>query len=424
MRILVLSNFYPPSRSWGYTQLCHEVARQLAERGHTLTVLTSNHPATGNAVETIPVFRLLHLESDPLYYAPVSFFTRRRKRQKENRLALLQTVAQFRPDVIFVWGMWNMPREVAALAEGLDGVKVVYYVSDHWPVLDTPHDVYWRLPAQRWYLKPVKAAANRLALGLLAMDGKPPAPKFEHAICVSKTLRESLVEKGAPLQDAAVIYNGIDVTAFSGGARANGQSPAECLRLLYAGRLSFDKGVHTAVAALARLVHDEGINNVSLAVAGDGPPDYLQRLRQLVARHNLGRHVTFHGLIAREDMPELLNRCDVLVFPSIAVEALPRMPQEAMACGLVVVGTTTGGTCELLLDGENGLTFPPEDDQVLAAQLTRLALDPELRRRLAEAGRRTVLEKFTVDRMVDEIEHYLEKVEGYQVEGCQVEPST
>jgi glycosyltransferase involved in cell wall biosynthesis len=413
MRILIVSNFYPPSRSWGYTQLCHEVSQQLVERGHTLAVLTSNYPVAGKLANPVPVFRLLHLESDPLYYRPASFFTSRRKLQKQNRLALLEVAAQFRPDVVFIWGMWNMSADVAAVAEGLDGVKVVYYVSDHWPALDTPHDVYWRLPARRWYLKPVKAVANRLALGLLARDGKPPALKFEHAICVSETLRQSLVEKGTPLQDATVIYNGIDVAAFSHSERPrNGHSQDETLRLLYAGRLSFDKGVHTAVAALARLVHDEGIENVSLAIAGDGPPDYLQRLHQLVARHNLGEHVTFHGLVARAHMPQLLNHCDVLIFPSIAVEALPRMPQEAMACGLVVVGTTTGGTKELLLDGENGLTFPPEDDEALAAQLLRLAVDPELRRRLAQNGRRTVLEKFTVDRMVDEIESYLQKQSG------------
>jgi glycosyltransferase involved in cell wall biosynthesis len=373
-----------------------------------MTVLTSNYPGTGNSDEMIPVYRHLHLESDPLYYQPVSFFTRRRQMQKQNRLALLQITGQFRPDVIFIWGMWNMSREVAAVAERLDGVKVVYYVSDHWPVLDTPHDVYWRLPAHRWYLKPVKAVVNRLALGLLAMDSKPPALKFEHAICVSKTLRDNLVEKGVPVRQAAVIYNGIDVNAF---VNRNGHEirpqPNGCLRLLYAGRLSHDKGVHTAVAALARLVHGEGLKDVRLAIAGDGPPDYVGLLHRLVAQHNLDDYVTFHGLIAREQMPELLSHCDVLVFPSIALEALPRMPQEAMACGLVVVGTTTGGTKELLLEDENGLTFPPEDDALLSHQLLRLARNPGLRRRLARAGRQTVRQNFTLGRMVDEIEKYL-----------------
>jgi glycogen synthase len=411
MRILVLSNFYPPSRSWGYTQLCHEVCRKLAERGHSLAVLTSNCPATGQDENGIPVFRRLHLESDPLHYRPLSLLTRP-WRQEQNRRALLETVRKFRPDVVFVWGLWNMSRDVAAAAEALPAVKVVYYVSDHWPVHATPHDVYWRLPGRRWYLKPAKAVANRLALALLEWQGGEAPLKFERAICVSKTLRQSLVEKGAPLERAAVIYNGIDVAVFSRHKPgANGREPDECLRLLYAGRLSHDKGVHTAVAALARLVH-QGHEKVSLALAGDGAPGYVASLKDLVSRHRLDSHVTFHGLVDRERMPALLSHCDVLVFPSIAAEALPRMPQEAMACGLVVVGTTTGGTRELLLDGETGLTFPAEDDETLSNQLLRLAREPELRRRLAQAGRQTILEKFTMDRMVDEIESYLQEVVG------------
>jgi glycogen synthase len=407
MRILIVSNFYPPSRSWGYTQLCHEVSEQLAARGHTLRVLTSNYPVTGKLVETIPVYRSLHLESDPLNYEPVSFFTSRRKRVKENIRTLKQAVAAFRPEIIFIWGMWNMSRHVAATAERLEGVKVVYYVSDHWPVQEPAHDVYWRLPARRWYMKPVKATANRLARGLLALDGSPPALKFENAICVSQTLRDSLVAKGAPLQNATVIYNGIDTTAFSAEQRRNGQGKEDGLRLLYAGRVSYDKGVHTAILALARIVEAEGGSNVHLSIAGNGAPDYTLHLQRLVEEHELGNSVRFHGLVSREAMPGLLNRCDVLIFPSIALEALPRMPQEAMACGLVVVGTTTGGTRELLLEGETGLTFPPEDEQALAAQLLRLAQDPALRKQLACKGHQLVQEKFTLSRMVDEIEAYL-----------------
>jgi glycosyltransferase involved in cell wall biosynthesis len=83
------------------------------------------------------------------------------------------------------------------------------------------------------------------------------------------------------------------------------------------------------------------------------------------------------------------------------------MTQEAMASGLVVVGTTTGGTLEILRDGETGLTFAPEDADGLAKQVARLITDPDLRCRLAQAGRQTVLENFTLDKMVKEIEAYL-----------------
>ncbi|HEY9709366.1 MAG TPA: glycosyltransferase, partial [Oculatellaceae cyanobacterium] len=86
---------------------------------------------------------------------------------------------------------------------------------------------------------------------------------------------------------------------------------------------------------------------------------------------------------------------------------LARITHEAMASGLVVVGTTTGGTKEILRDGETGLTFAPEDADGLAEQVTRLSRDLDLCSRLAQAGRRAVLENFTLDKMVKEIEIYL-----------------
>jgi spore coat protein SA len=109
-------------------------------------------------------------------------------------------------------------------------------------------------------------------------------------------------------------------------------------------------------------------------------------------------------------MPSILQQFDVLIFPSIYEEPLARVLQEAMVSGLVVVGTTTGGTTEILTDGKTGLTFAPGDADALAAQVTRLVTDPDLCRRLAKAGRQVVLEYFNLDRMVDEIEDALQEV--------------
>ena len=75
-----------------------------------------------------------------------------------------------------------------------------------------------------------------------------------------------------------------------------------------------------------------------------------------------------------------------------------------MAAGLVVIGTTTGGTGEILVEGETGLTFPAGDAEQLAAQIRRLVDDPVLCRRLGDSGCRTVREYYTLGRMVDELE--------------------
>ncbi len=412
MRVLILSNFYPPSRSWGYTQLCEEVSERLQERGHTVAVLTSNYGRKAISGTEENVYRLLHLESDPFFYSPFSFFVRRPFYQRHNKTALLEVVENFQPDLIFIWGMWNMSRRLPAVAEALGSPKVVYYLADHWPALPTPHEEYWRLPTRRRYLRPFKKLFAALAGVGLWLEGKTPQLQFPHALSVSKALRESLVEKGVAVQNATVVYNGIDIKDFFAKEQGDGDGRLSDtpLRLVYAGRLTFDKGVHTVIEAMIKLMEEGQIENVRLTVVGEGLPEYEASLRRLVEQHRLEPYVEFRGRVNREEMPQLLRQFDALIFPSISAEALPRMPQEAMACGLAVIGTTTGGSRELIIEGKTGLTFPPGNAEVLASQIAQLATDAERRARLTQAGRDYVLQHFTIERMVSEIEAYLQAV--------------
>jgi len=81
---------------------------------------------------------------------------------------------------------------------------------------------------------------------------------------------------------------------------------------------------------------------------------------------------------------------------------------EAMAAGLAVIGTAVGGQGEMLQDGLNALIFAPEDPLALAEAILQIRRDPALRARLARAGRQMVLERFTLDRMVNEMETWLQ----------------
>jgi glycogen synthase len=260
------------------------------------------------------------------------------------------------------------------------------------------------LPTQRWFLRLPKRALSKVAMKLIAEEGQPDL-KLEQVICVSARVRDLLVEAGLPIQHARIIHGGTDVERFlSVRKRDYCCGP---LKLLYAGQLVQHKGVHTAIEAMARLVNARGIDQINLTLVGAGHPDYEAFLRDLVDAERLNSYVTFHGPVSKDEVPAIFQQFDVLVFPSIYEEPLARITQEAMASGLVVVGTTTGGTQEILRDGETGLTFAPEDADGLADQVARLITDPDLGCRLAHAGRQTVLENFTLDRMVNEIEAYL-----------------
>ncbi|HJS83384.1 MAG TPA: glycosyltransferase family 4 protein, partial [Nitrososphaera sp.] len=314
------------------------------------------------------------------------------------------TVKDFAPDLIFVWGMWALSKALPALAEQLFPGRVVYYLSDYWPSALDMHTTYWQSPARRWPMQVTKQVLSKVAMSMLAKEGQPEL-KLEKVICVSARVRELLVEAGLPIQHARIIHGGTDIERFLDVRKRDYHSGH--LKLLYAGQLVRHKGVHTAIEAMARLVNQQGICQITLTLVGSGHPDYEAFLRDLIARERLQDFVTFHKLVSKEEMPALLQQFDVLVFPSIYEEPLARMTQEAMASGLVVVGTTTGGTREILRESETGLTFAPEDADGLAEQVTRLFNDPDLCCRLAQSGRQTVLENFTLDKMVKEIEVFL-----------------
>jgi glycogen synthase len=404
MRILFLSNFFPPARPGGYTQWCHEVAERLAERGHTIGVLTSRHERAKAPAGEQNIYRLLHLEGDLAYYEPLHFFTRWKKQFRENLVFLEHTVGEFAPDLIFVWGMWALSKALPALAEQLLPGRVVYYLSDYWPSAVDMHTTYWQSPTRSWPMQVPKRVLSKVAMSMLAKEAQPDL-KLEQVICVSARVRDLLVEAGLPIQHARIIYGGTDIERFLGVRKRDYVSGH--LKLLYAGQLVRHKGVHTAIETMAKLVNERRINQISLTLVGSGHPDYEAFLRDLVERERLHDFVTFHKPVSKDKMPAILQQFDVLIFPSIYEEPFARITQEAMASGLVVVGTTTGGTKEILRDGETGFTFASEDANGLAEQIIRLISDPDLCCRLARAGRQTVLENFTLDKMVKEIEAYL-----------------
>ena len=404
MRILFISNFFPPARPGGYTQWCHEVAERLAERGHTIGVLTSSYEMAKAPANERNIYRLLHLEGDLDYYEPLHFFTQWKKQHLENLAFLEHTVKDFAPDLIFVWGMWALSKSLPALAEQLLPGRVVYYLSDYWPSALDMHTTYWQSPAQGWPMQLPKRVLSKVAMSMLAKEGQPDL-KLEQVICVSARVRDLLVEAGLPIEHARIIHGGTDIERFQ-DTRKREHLPGH-LKLLYAGQLVRHKGVHTAIEAMATLVNKRRISQITLTLVGSGHPDYEAFLRNLIERERLQDFVTFHKPVSKDKMPAVLQQFDVLIFPSIYEEPLARITQEAMVSGLVVIGTTTGGTKEILRDGETGFTFAPEDSDGLAEQITRLIVDPGLCCRLAQAGRQTVLENFTLDKMVKEIEAYL-----------------
>jgi glycogen synthase len=411
MRILFLTNFYPPHVLGGQEYSCRQIVNGLRQRGHETAVLTSMHGVRNKPVVADGVYRWLYLEMDFTPWRNALLFMHRKGRERHNLHAFKRLLSQFEPDVVFVWGMWNLSHSLPALAESHCPGKVVYRFAEYWPTLPPQHELYWLAPGRRWYSRFPKWLARQVALPLLAADDDRPPLRFEHVICVSEATRRVLGQAGLPVANARVIHTGLDVHKYTNGSRRNdGSDNGKQLKLLYAGRLAPQKGVETAIKAVAELIFERGVPGLTLDVAGDGNGDYVERLRSLATEAGLDRHVSFLGRVPAEEMPRLMHQADVLLVPSRWPEPFARVVLEGMVCGLVVVATPLGGTSEIIVDGENGLLFAAGDSKELAQKVAALHLDPAFRNRLAQAGRHTVEKKFTRPLMLNKVENYLQEI--------------
>jgi glycosyltransferase involved in cell wall biosynthesis len=210
-------------------------------------------------------------------------------------------------------------------------------------------------------------------------------------VAVSDATRAALLRQGYPAGRVVTVHNGIEPA-----------EPADPVRLtegptvLAVARLAEVKGQRVLLAALTELDAD------AVLVGGDLERDggYEAELRAEAGRSGVSERVVFAG--QRDDVPGLIAGCDVLCLPS-SVEGLPLVVLEAMAQSRPVVATAVGGTPELVLDGETGLLVPPGDAGALARALGTVLRDPELARRLGEAGRRRVLASFSLSAMTDRV---------------------
>jgi glycosyltransferase involved in cell wall biosynthesis len=409
MRLLFLSNFYPPVSRGGYEQWCQEVAEGLRARGHQVVVLTSRHGQDRlEKPDPAWVRRELHLEMEfASLRNGLQFFTSRKSRENENLLRLRRLVESFEPDVVFIWGMWNLPRSLAALAENLKPGRVAYYIGDYWPTLPSQFEDYWQVPPRNWATGIPKSFLRPVAQRILAGE-EQPALRYEHVIFPTAFMRDGLKRKGLSAQKTKIIYGAIDTSLYQ---RRNGSSDVqqnEALSLLSISRLTPDKGVHTAIEALSYLRHQRDLSRLKLTIVGSGEPEYEAYLRHLARQENVESMVTFLGAQPKEAIPGLYQQADIFLFTSIWPEPFGRVLVEAMASGVTVVGTATGGAAEITVENENALLFAPGDAIGLAEQIVRLVESPSLRQRLTTAGRHAALAKFDLQRMTTEIEAYLQ----------------
>ena len=265
----------------------------------------------------------------------------------------------------------------AMLSRGLMGKR---------PVLLTEHGRHVPdLPSRK------RSLVNRLLLR-----------KQDRLIGCGGAVRQALIDnEGLPAERVDVIYNGVDLNAFSQATadartrirREFGFSEDDFV-VVQVARLHELKDHQTALDTIA--VARRTVPAVRLLIVGEG--DERPTIEAGIRQKNLEHHVRLAG--GRGDVADLLAAADAFLMSSIS-EGIPLTIIEAMAAELPVVSTAVGGIPEMITSERNGFLAPARQPAELARCLVSLAQSPSLRKKIGTAGRRTAEEQFSLTGMLN-----------------------
>jgi len=415
LRVLIVTDQYEPMVG-GVPTVTRELARGLAERGHTVELLAPSSTgrsataggrgASGRGAGAAPGGRLTVARRGSVRWPWY----------EDQRLGLLsrasagELIGGFAPDVVHV----HSPLTLGAAARSAARRRRV-------PVVYTNH----YLPAN---VHPTADRADRaVARRRPAAPGDPAVGSTTPATRVASATRATAAAVGgaagalfdvgfygylttfanrcdrvtAPTATALlllrdhglrapsqVVSNGVDLDVYSPGAaddslRSRYALPAGRPLVLSVGRLSPEKRADVLIEALAA----QDVADTVLALAGSGPDE--GRLRELAARRGVAARVRFLGFVPGTDLPGLYRLADVFAIASEA-ELQSLVTMEAMASGLPVVAVNAGALGELVHAGENGFLARPGRAADVAGSLDLLCRDRELRARMAKSGLRII----------------------------------
>jgi glycogen synthase len=365
MKIALVSEIYPP-RAGGAGWSTRALALGLRSAGHEVRVITTS--AGPEDPDGLCVGRL-HIGGRKRLALPRAFARAVRALDSDAIIHAQHSLAA-----------------LGSLAADRDK-RVVVTVRDHWPVcfwstrlsrgqpcpacgwgpmtrcltgrLRLPAPASWAMiPYMRWDLRAKHAALQRAGA----------------VIAVSEAIATEVRSAGRGAVD--VVPNIVDPREIEAAGRVPTVFPLPERFLLYIGKLAANKGAHLLVPAVA-----EARTGLPLVVLGEGPLARAMKHDALAADVPL----IMRGWVHRQDVLSVLARATALVFPSLWAEPLSRVLLEALALGTPIAAVATGGTKEIVTDGENGLLA--EDAHGLAAAVARLAHDQGLRQQLSEGAR-------------------------------------
>ncbi|TCD58119.1 glycosyltransferase family 4 protein [Synechococcus sp. BS55D] len=386
MRMLLITNLYPPQELGGYGRCMADFCWGLMRRGHQVQVLCNDASYLGAAAEIgpsgEPVARQLLLRGD--FCNGVHLI---------RDAAQLQCIEKANREVIHQWlenGRWD-----GILLGNLDllGVELLHWILEKGsPVLHHVGFVHPPYP----------------------IDHQPRTSRYV-LLAASAAVRSNLCKEGINAAEAPIIYPGARTDRFGPGTtdRLLPETPCQRankpLHLCFAGLLMESKGPHTLLEAIV-LLHQKGYPIRASLAGGHFQKSYVEAMQVYCADNNIDHFITFHKQLSRDQLARFFRLHHAAVFPSIHPEAFGIVAVEAMASGLALLSSAVGGAAEVFEHNTSGLGFEAGNPNSLAAQIERLFKEPGLLRMLQENGMERARNRLDVGRSARQIEAIISQI--------------
>ncbi len=413
VRILLLSNLYPPYVEGGAEILAGDVAAGLERLGHEVIVLTSSY-GLSRPEQDGQIWRTLQ-PAPPVYFdqqrsfwsqlnQPINYY--RRYHNAVNARKLREVVAATSPDILYIWEITGIG--VNSLLKVLPELKIpiIFHLGSYWLLYARSPETEQSRLRNRWLKQ--------------RLIGTVPELTWTTLIAVSATVKQEYMRAGFDPKRIEVIYNGIDPRFLTLPRSASNEE--EAFQLLFVGRIRVEKGILVILKALDLLMYElkTSINLPPLRfhIFGDGDETYMSELQAFLREKGLEEMVTFHGKVPQDELIQYYDRSQIMLVPSLWQEPFGLVVAEAMARGLPVIASNVGGPAEIITHEKNGLLVEAGDERALALAIRQLINNPDERKRFGQAARSTVQERFVIEENVSRVEQHLQRAINSEILRC------
>jgi len=397
MRILILTDRYPPYFEGAYELNCHRIAEALISRGHEISILTTKYGINtrvtdGQIHRILNLMRLnCHNKIQRRWRQLIYFY-----RAQQNYWLTRRLAKKMNPDLAFIWHMQDASILPIMSIQDL-GIPVVYRIGSHWLIQEKHKHVEEDNSIKRWFQS-----------GLLGFRHFEEL-KIDNAIFNSDSLLQSYQNADFNINNVIMIPSGIpDKWIMKKPIRS---LLTNCfVKLLYVGRIEVEKGIEVAIKSIEYLINGRNYRDLSLDLIGRGELDFVNRIKEVVSSHNLENFVKFIGFLPHSNLMQRYRNYDILLFPTPKYEGLPMTILEAMSQGIPVIASNIGGPRDIIEDGRNGFLVCPNKPDKMAEAIEQIIKSPSLIVRMGYAAANTVKKKFKFEVMLDQYETFLKSI--------------